>query len=63
MDDGTYKAFGFYTGELERLRHINKVMLEAAKQMIDAFNGTYIDDRQRAIEALEQAIKLGEGKE
>ena len=62
MDDGSYKAFAAYATEMERQRHVNKAMLEAIKQMIDALNGTYIDDRQRAKEALERAIKLAEGK-
>ena len=63
MDDGIYKAFTQYATELERLRQVNKAMLEAIKQMIDALNGTYIDDRYRAVEALERVIKLAEGKE
>ena len=31
-------------------------LYEAAKEMISALNGTYLDDRQRAKEHLEQAI-------
>ena len=38
MDDGSYKAFVSYAGELERLRQVNKTLLGAAKAVLEVLN-------------------------
>ena len=76
MDDGTYKAFSQYAGELERLRQVNKTLLEAAKAVLEVidepcrydYHGLCQtqrtnDEPEYEVELLRAAIKLAEGKE
>ena len=68
MDDGSYKAFSQYAGELERLRQVNAVLLEACKLALPELEGyarrnPNDNNLNMPIRALETAINLAEGKE
>ena len=66
MDDGIYKAFASYASELERQRHVNKVMLEACRA-VAAQDDRYTDADYlihiTTMQKIKAAIKLAEGKE
>ena len=66
MDDGIYKAFSQYAGELERLRQVNAALLKAAISALPYVTSYCTNYRCGVCDCakctLERVINLAEGK-